>query len=311
MMKQKYLITLVGPTAVGKTPVAIALAKYFNTEIISADSRQFYREMKIGTAIPSAEQLAAVRHHFIGNRSVQEYYNASIFEYEVLELLKGLFDRFNIVIMTGGSGMYIDAVCSGIDDFPTVNAIVRENLKSAFQQKGIDWLRSQVKESDPSYYSQVDRNNPKRLLKALEIIAMTGRPYTSFLTREKKERYFNIVQTGLNIEREKLYDNINRRVDHMIRDGLVDEAKALQSFRKLNALDTVGYKEIFNYLEGKTTLEEAIDMIKRHTRRYARRQLTWFRKNRNIRWFTQDEQGALIEYVCEKMEGGSQVNGNQ
>jgi len=300
-MKQHYLVTIVGPTAVGKTAVAIAMAKYFNTEIISADSRQFYREMKIGTAIPSAEQLAAVRHHFIGNRSVQEYYNASMYEYEVLALLDGLFDRYDVIIMAGGSGMYIDAVCNGIDDFPAVNALVRENLKSAFQQKGIDWLRSQLKESDPAYYSQVDLSNPKRLLKALEIITMTGRPYSSFLTRQKKERDFGIIQTGLNIERKQLYENINLRVENMIRKGLVEEAKALHPFRKLNALETVGYKEIFDHLEGKTSLKEAIDLIKRHSRQYARRQLTWFRKNKHVRWFSPDEPAAMIGYILSRM----------
>jgi len=300
-MKQHYLVTIVGPTAVGKTAVAIAMAKYFNTEIISADSRQFYREMKIGTAIPSAEQLAAVRHHFIGNRSVQEYYNASMYECEVLALLDGLFDRYDVIIMAGGSGMYIDAVCNGIDDFPAVNALVRENLKSAFQQKGIDWLRSQLKESDPAYYSQVDLSNPKRLLKALEIITMTGRPYSSFLTRQKKERDFGIIQTGLNIERKQLYENINLRVENMIRKGLVEEAKALHPFRKLNALETVGYKEIFDHLEGKTSLKEAIDLIKRHSRQYARRQLTWFRKNKHVRWFSPDEPDAMIGYILSRM----------
>ncbi len=300
-MKQHYLVTIVGPTAVGKTAVAIAMAKYFNTEIISADSRQFYREMKIGTAIPSAEQLAAVRHHFIGNRSVQEYYNASMYEYEVLALLDGLFDRYDVIIMAGGSGMYIDAVCNGIDDFPAVNALVRENLKSAFQQKGIDWLRSQLKESDPAYYSQVDLSNPKRLLKALEIITMTGRPYSSFLTRQKKERDFGIIQTGLNIERKQLYENINLRVENMIRKGLVEEAKALHPFRKLNALETVGYKEIFDHLEGKTSLKEAIDLIKRHSRQYARRQLTWFRKNKHVRWYSPDEPDAMIGYIVSRM----------
>jgi tRNA dimethylallyltransferase len=299
-MKQKYLITIVGPTAVGKTHVAVAMAKHFNTEILSADSRQFYREMKIGTAIPSAEQLAEVRHHFIGNRSVQEYYNASLFEYEALELLTRLFDSYNMIIMTGGSGMYIDAVCNGIDDFPAVNALIRENLKSAFQQNGMDWLRSQIQESDPVYYEQVDLNNPKRLLKALEIITMTGRPYSSFLTQQKKERNFKVISTGLNIERKQLYQNISRRVDRMILAGLVEEAKSLHPFRKLNALNTVGYKEIFEYIEGKTTREEAVDLIKRHTRQYARRQLTWFRKNPDIRWFKPEEQEAMIQYITER-----------
>ncbi|MBN2275440.1 MAG: tRNA (adenosine(37)-N6)-dimethylallyltransferase MiaA [Bacteroidales bacterium] len=301
-MKKKYLITVVGPTAVGKTPVAIALAGYFNTEIISADSRQIYREMKIGTAVPSAEQLASVHHHFIGNRSVQEYYNASMFECEVLELLAALFGKHNTVIMTGGSGMYVDAVCNGIDDFPTVNGLVREKIKSDYLQKGIEWLRLQIKESDPDYYSHVDLNNAKRLLKALEIITMTGRPYSSFLTKKQKKRDFNVIKTGLNTDREILYSHINKRVDKMINEGLIEEARSLLSFRYLNALDTVGYKEIFDHLEGKTSLEEAIDLIKRHTRQYARRQLTWFRKDKDIRWFTPDEQDAMIRYICKRME---------
>jgi len=216
-------------------------------------------------------------------------------------LLDGLFDRYDVIIMAGGSGMYIDAVCNGIDDFPAVNALVRENLISAFQQKGIDWLRSQLKESDPAYYSQVDLSNPKRLLKALEIITMTGRPYSSFLTRQKKERDFGIIQTGLNIERKQLYENINLRVENMIRKGLVEEAKALHPFRKLNALETVGYKEIFDHLEGKTSLKEAIDLIKRHSRQYARRQLTWFRKNKHVRWFSPDEPDAMIGYILSRM----------
>ncbi|OFY54766.1 MAG: tRNA (adenosine(37)-N6)-dimethylallyltransferase MiaA [Bacteroidetes bacterium RBG_13_46_8] len=306
MNKRKFLLTLAGPTAVGKTPVAVELATHFGTEIISADSRQIYREMKIGTAIPSPAQLQAVPHHFIGSRSIQEYYNASMFEQDAVALLTRLFVLHDMVIMAGGSGMYMDAVCKGIDDFPTVNAIIRENLRSEFQQKGMDWLRSRISESDPDYYSQADINNPKRLLKALEIITMTGRPYSSFLTRSRKERDFTIIPVGLTMERKALYQNINRRVDFMIGEGLVAEVKALLPFRHLNALNTVGYKEIFGYLDGKTTLEEAIDLIKRHSRQYARRQITWFKKNRDIRWFAPEEHGAIIKYVQESMEKGKQ-----
>jgi len=302
MTKRKCLVVIVGPTAVGKTPAAIVLAKYFNTEIISADSRQFYREMKIGTSIPSMGELATVPHHFIGNRSVQEYYNASIFEIEVMELLPRLFSKHDMVIMTGGSGMYVDAVCRGIDDFPTVNAVIRENLKSAFLQKGIDWLRLQIKDSDPAYYAMVDLKNPKRLLKALEIITMTGRPYSSFLAQQKKERDFGIIQIGLNLKRDDLYNTINRRVANMIGAGLVEEVKGLLPFRKLNALDTVGYKEIFDHLEGKLTLAEAVDLIKRHTRQYARRQLTWFRKNKDIKWFAPDQHNSMIHYILDRVQ---------
>jgi tRNA dimethylallyltransferase len=305
MTDRKFLITLSGPTAVGKTQVAIDLATHFHTEIINADSRQIYREMKIGTAIPSSGQLEAVPHHFIGSRTVQEYYNASMFEFDALELLNRLFVQYNVVIMTGGSGMYMDAVCRGIDDFPTVNAIIRENLRSEFQQKGLEWLRSRIKESDPEYYSQVDLNNPQRLLKALEIITMTGRPYSSFLTRRKKEREFVIIPLGLNMDRTTLYRNINRRVDAMIAAGLVAEAKALLPFRHLNALNTVGYREIFESLDGKTTLAEAVDLIKRHSRQYARRQITWFKKNGEIKWFAPGEKNEMVSYIAEKIKASS------
>ena len=302
MTQRKYLLTLAGPTAVGKTQVAIEIAKHFNTEIINADSRQVYREMKIGTAVPTLGQLAAVPHYFIGSRSIQEYYNASMFEQDAIALLTRLFVGHDLVIMTGGSGMYMDAVCSGIDDFPAVNALIREQLRSDFQQKGMEWLRSRIKESDPEYYEQVDLNNPKRLLKALEIITMTDRPYSSFLTRNKKEREFSIIPVGLNVERTVLYRNINQRVDSMIREGLVSEVEALIPFRHFNALNTVGYKEIFDHLDGKISLEEAIDLIKRHSRQYARRQITWFRKNSDIRWFAPEERMAIIKFAEEKMQ---------
>jgi tRNA dimethylallyltransferase len=302
MTQRKYLITLAGPTAVGKTQVAIEIAKQFKTEIINADSRQVYREMKIGTAVPSSLQLEAVPHHFIGSRSIQEYYNASMFEQDAIALLVRLFVGHDLVIMTGGSGMYMDAVCNGIDDFPAVNALIREKMRSDFQQKGMDWLKSRIRESDPDYYEQVDLNNPKRLLKALEIITMTGRPYSSFLTRKKKEREFNIIPVGLNAERTALYRNINQRVDSMIREGLVAEVEALLPFRHFNALNTVGYKEIFDHLDGKISLEEAIDLIKRHSRQYARRQITWFRKNSDIRWFAPEELIAIIKFAEEKMQ---------
>jgi tRNA dimethylallyltransferase len=299
----KYLAVIAGPTAAGKTQTAIEVARYFNTDIISADSRQIYRELKIGTAAPSAEQLAAVKHHFIGNRSVHEYYNASMFECEVIELLDQLFENHNIVVMTGGSGLYIDAVCKGIDDFPTVDPEIRVRLKSEYLQKGIEWLRQQVKTFDPDYYMQVDINNPKRLLKALEIYNMTGRSYSSFFTNQKKERNFEVIYIGLNMQRNMLYNNINNRVDHMVSQGLVDEAKKLLPLRNLNALNTVGYKEMFDYFEGKTTLNEAIDLIKRHTRQYARRQLTWFRKNKQMQWFEPHQKEDIINYIIEFQKG--------
>lgn len=292
-----YLAVIAGPTAVGKTQTAIDIARYFHTEIISADSRQIYREMKTGTAVPSEEQLAVVKHHFIGNHSVHEYYNASMFEFEVIALLDKLFEKHHLVIMAGGSGLYIDAVCKGIDDLPAVDPEIRTRLKSEFMQKGIEWLRQQVKNTDPDYYQHVDMNNPKRMLKALEVYAMTMRPYSSFLTRQKKERNFVVIYIGLNVQRDILYNNINRRVEQMVNQGLVDEARQLLPFRNLNALNTVGYKEMFDYLEGKTSLDEAIDLIKRHTRQYARRQLTWFRKNKEMQWFEPHETDAIISYI--------------
>lgn len=302
-MNRKYLIVITGPTAVGKTPLSIELAKHFHTEIISADSRQIYREMKIGTATPSADQLAAVPHHFIGTRSVQEYYNASMFEWEVLDLLNRLFKHYDRVIMTGGSGMYVDAVCRGIDDFPTVDNLIRTNLKEEYHHKGIAWLREQISEQDPQYYMQVDRNNPNRLLKALEIITMTGRPYSSFLNQQNKERDFGIIQTGLNTSRGQLHEQINRRVDEMMSAGLVEEARRLYPYRHLNALNTVGYKELFSYFDGNISLEEAVVQIKNHTRQYARRQLTWFRKNKDIRWFDPGEPEAMTQYILGKTGG--------
>jgi tRNA dimethylallyltransferase len=301
MGKGKYLVIIAGPTAVGKTQLAIELARHFHTEIVNADSRQIYREMKIGTAVPSERQLEAIRHHLVGSRSVQEYYNASLFEFEVIELLSHLFQQHDLVIMTGGSGMYIDAVRYGIDDLPTVNAILRENLKMKFGQQGIEWLQSQVREHDPDFYQSTDINNPKRLLKALEIITQTGRPYSSFLTRRKKERDFMTISIGINLERSRLYENINLRVERMIEEGLAEEVKKLLPYRKLNALNTVGYKEIFDCFDGKISLDEAKDLIKRHTRQYARRQLTWFRKDKNIRWFAPDEKEAIIQYISDSL----------
>lgn len=299
-MNKKCLVVLVGPTAVGKTSTAIWLARHFNTEIISADSRQVYREMKIGTAAPGLDQMSGIRHHFIGSRSVKEYYNASMFEFEVLDLLGRLFKQHNIVIMAGGSGMYIDAVCRGIDDFPTIDPEIRKQLKAEFHLKGMDWLRTMILEGDPAYYKQVDLNNPSRLLKALEIMSMTGRTYSSFLTRQRKERNFDIIRVGLNISREALYANINQRVDEMIKDGLVDEARGLLPFREWNALNTVGYRELFAYFDAKMSLQEAIETIKRNTRHYARRQLTWFNKNRDLRWFEPGDLQGIMEYVKAK-----------
>ena len=300
-MQKKSLIVIAGPTAVGKSHIAVELAKHLETEIISCDSRQIYKELSIGTAVPDFSELAGIRHHFLQNKSIHRYYNASMFENEVLELLDDLFTTKNVVIMAGGSGMYIDAVCKGIDDLPSVDDEIRNQLQNQYQNEGIESLRTMLKKLDPDYYKTVDLKNTKRILKALEVSLMAGKAYSSFLTNLKKERSFEIIKTGLNIQREVLYERINTRVDRMIQQGLVDEAKRYFEFRNLNALNTVGYKEIFMYLEGSLTLDEAIDLIKRNTRKYARRQLTWFRKYNDIKWFDPPDIVKIEEYINEQL----------
>jgi len=300
-MIPKYLIVITGPTAVGKTDLAIQLARHFNTEIINADSRQIYREMIIGTAVPSSTQLAAAKHHFIGHKSILDYYNASHFELEAIELLDGLFARHNEVIMTGGSGLYIDAVCKGIDDIPSVDPRIREELNREFQIIGLAGLQAKLREADPAYYQKVDQNNPKRILKALEIAETTGRPYSSFLTGKAKTRDFSLLKIGLDLPRQELYRRIDTRVDHMMSEGLLQEVKGLQNFRHLNALNTVGYKELFRYFDGMCSLEEAVGLMKQHTRQYARRQLTWFRKDKGLRWFHPDEKELIYSFLHGKM----------
>jgi tRNA dimethylallyltransferase len=303
LLKNKYLIIILGPTASGKTVAGIQIAKIFQTEIISADSRQFYKELKIGTAVPDAQQLKSIPHHFIQNISVHDYYNVSIYEQEVLGLLENLFSQKDIVLMVGGSGMYIDVVCHGIDDLPAIEPVVRKKLEQKLKDEGIESLRLDLKKLDPVYYARADLKNPKRILKALEIFIMTGIPYSSFLTGPKKERPFKIMKIGLNPDREELYENINLRVDHMIQEGLIEEARSLYQIRHCNALNTVGYKEIFDYLEGKITLEEAVSFIKRNTRHYARRQLTWFRRDTSIVWFKPEDIASIVKFI--KLETGN------
>ena len=295
--KNKYLVIILGPTASGKTDAAIQIAEIFKTEIISADSRQLYKELNIGTAVPDQDQLKKIRHHFVQTISVQDYYNASKFENDVLYMLDRLFIEKDIVVMAGGSGMYINAVCYGIDDLPSMDPEVRENLAHRIKNEGIENLRLELKEIDPEYYSKVDLKNPNRILKALEIYYMTGSPYSSFLSGQKKERFYKIIKIGLNPYREELYRRIDRRVDEMITKGLVDEVRSLYGIKDCNALNTVGYKEIFDYLDGKQTLDQAISLIKRNTRRYARRQLTWFRKDKTIRWFESENITGMVEFI--------------
>lgn len=300
-MKIKYLIIIVGPTAAGKTVTSIKIAKTFNTEIISADSRQIYKELKIGTCAPDDLQLSQVPHHFIQHISIHDFYNVSTYELEALTLLDKLFKTKNIIIMTGGSGLYINVICYGIDDFPPVDPDLRKELLEKLEKEGIESLRFDLKRIDPVYYSKVDLHNPNRILKALEIYYTTGLPYSSFLTSPAKERPFHIIKIGLNVDRQELYARINSRVDLMINNGLIDEAKALYPYRHLNALKTVGYKEAFEYLENKINLEKAIELIKRNTRHYARRQLTWFNRDKSITWFRTGEIEQMIEFIKQKM----------
>jgi len=279
--------------------MAIRLAGYFSTEIVNADSRQVYQEMKTGTAVPSALQLAQVRHHLIGHRSIHQPYNASLFELEAVEILESLFARHKVVIMTGGSGMYLDAVCQGIDEIPSVDPEIRQRLHREYLENGLAGIQSRLLSADPEYYKKADLNNPKRILKALEISEMTGRPYSSFLTGQAKERNFYPVRIGLNIPRDELHARINSRVDSMMAAGLADEARILYPFRELNALNTVGYKELFDYFEDRCSLDEAIQKIKDHSRQYARRQLTWFRKQKDMKWFLPGEDELILKFINE------------
>jgi tRNA dimethylallyltransferase len=279
MNKSGKLIIITGPTAVGKTAFAIEKAKSLNTEIISCDSRQMYREMRIGTAVPTDEELAAVPHHFIGNISIHDYYNVSMFEQECLLLLEKLFAKHETVIMTGGSGLYIDAVCKGIDDFPTVDAEIRKTVAERFASEGIEYLRRQLKMLDPEHYAKVDLRNHKRIMKAIEVSLQTGKPYSSFLTAQQRKRPFDIEKIIIERPREELYERINHRTTLMMEQGLLEEAQKLYSFRHLNALNTVGYKELFAYMDGQHDLDTAIELIRRNTRRYAKRQLTWIARD--------------------------------
>ena len=281
----KTLLVLLGPTGVGKTDLSIELARHYRTSVISCDSRQIYKEMNIGTAVPEREQLAAVPHFFIQTVSVRDYFNCWEFEQQALRKIRELFEERDVVVMAGGSMMYIDAVCKGIDEMPTIDDEVRASVKEMFERDGIEALRLLLKKLDPEWYVRVDLKNGKRVMHALEVCLMTGKPYSSFLTRTVKEREFNIVKIGLNREREELFDRINRRVDIMVESGMEEEARALYPLRHLNALNTVGYKEWFDYFDGKFDREESIRLIKRNTRRYSKKQLTWYLNDPDIHWF--------------------------
>ncbi|SDW87404.1 tRNA dimethylallyltransferase [Lutibacter oricola] len=280
-----YLISIVGATAIGKTALSIELAKHFNTEIISCDSRQFYKEMSIGTAVPYPEELAAVKHHFIQNRSIFEDYNVGQFEKDALEKLNQLFKQHNIVIMVGGSGLYANAVIDGLDYFPEIPAAVRENLNKQLKEKGIENLQNQLKNLDIESYNSIEIDNPHRLIRALEICIGSGETYSSFKNKPKAPRNFKTIKIGLQAERELMYERINKRVDIMINNGLLNEAKELVEHKNLNALQTVGYRELFKFFNNEITLEFAIEEIKKNTRRFAKRQVTWNKRDKDICWF--------------------------
>jgi tRNA dimethylallyltransferase len=295
------LIVLLGPTGVGKTAFAIDLAVRYGSEIVSADSRQFYREMCIGTAVPTDEQLSLVRHHFIRFIPADRYYSSSLFERDVLSLLPGLFEKNNIVIMAGGSGMYVDAVCQGIDEIPDVDTAIREKYNRLYAETGTEGLRMALKILDPGHYTNVDLKNHKRIIRALEICESTGRPYSSFLKKEKRQRDFVIIRIGLTMDRKELFHRIDHRVDEMMKAGLEEEARNLYHLKHLNALNTVGYRELFEYFDGNKSLEEAVSLIKRNTRRYAKRQITWWQKDQSVKWFNPEDREGVLRYVEERL----------
>ncbi len=288
-MQTKTLVVLLGPTGIGKTELSLSLAKLLSSPIVSADSRQIYNTIKIGTAAPTEAELSQVKHYFVGSLNLEDYYSAAQYESDVMELLESLFTTHDTILMTGGSMMYIDAVTKGIDDIPTVDDETREILKQRLESDGLDTLLKELKLLDPEYYNIVDKKNHKRIVHALEICYMTGRTFTSFRTNTKKKRPFRILKIGLRMDREKLFDRINRRVDKMVEDGLVEEAKGVYHLRHLNSLNTVGYKEIFKYIDGEWDLQTAKERLKKNTRVYAKKQMTWFKHDEEIHWFDKDK----------------------
>ena len=296
----KTLIIIAGPTAVGKTAVAIELARQLKTEIISADSRQFFREMTIGTAKPTVEELGQVGHHFINSHSISESFSVGDFEKQVLALLDDFFRQHDTAILAGGSGLYIKAICEGFDELPPASKQIRDDLNRAFKEQGITCLQEKLRSVDPVYYQQVDLNNPQRLIRALEVALSTGKPFSSYRTAAINKRPFRCLKIGLNLPREILYERINQRVDNMVKEGLIEEARSLLPYRHLNALNTVGYSELFNYFAGMTDLNKAIELIKQNTRRFAKRQLTWFRKDAGIKWIMADDP-RLIDIILKEL----------
>lgn len=293
----KTLIVIVGPTGVGKTELCLKVAEAFGTVIVNADSRQIFKEISVGTAAPTIAERRRIRHYFVGNLHIDQYYNASMFENDVIALLDTLFKEKDYVIMSGGSMMYVDAVCNGIDDIPTVDTATRSKVMREYEEKGLDYICDRLEELDPEYYSIVDKRNPKRVIHAVEICLSTGRTYTSFRVNAKKDRPFNIIKVGLTLDREQLYDRIDGRVDRMVADGLIQEAEKMYPYRNLNSLNTVGYKELFDYFDGKCTLEEAVFRIKCDTHKYCRKQLTWFKRDKDIHWFSPNNVEEIINYI--------------
>jgi len=297
-MDKNFVINVLGPTAIGKTALSIKLAQAFNTEILSADSRQFYKEMSIGTAAPSQEEIAQAPHHFIQHISIEEDYSVGDFEKAAIENAEELFTKKDILILVGGSGLYVRSFTEGLDEFPEVNPDIRLELNEQLLDKGLEPLKHQLNELDPEYFNKIDQDNPHRIIRALEICLETGQPFSSFLNKPKKERNFKTISIGLTAPREVIYNRINRRVDIMMDEGLLDEAQSLYHKRKLNALNTVGYKELFAFFEGRMDLEQAVEEIKKNTRRFAKRQLTWFRKDENIKWFDYETPSEeIIAYI--------------
>ncbi|MEI2271019.1 tRNA (adenosine(37)-N6)-dimethylallyltransferase MiaA [Sphingobacterium sp. ML3W] len=308
MAKKKTLIAIVGPTAVGKTAMAISLAQYFKTEIISADSRQFYREMTIGTAKPDLEELASAPHHFINSHSITQDYSAGDFEREALHKLDDLFRQHDVVVMVGGSGLFVRALCEGLDDLPKAGDEVRERLNNEMAQLGLEQMKERLKTIDPAYYQIADIDNPQRVVRALEVFEATGKPMSFYHKKNLSKRPFDILTIGLNMARPQLYERINLRVERMMELGLLEEVKSLFPFRNKPALLTVGYAELFDYLDGNISLEEAVERIKQNSRRYAKRQITWFKKYGNTSWFQPDETGTVIDFINAKLIEGNTIS---
>ncbi len=307
-MKEKFLVSIVGATGIGKTSLAIELASYFQTEIISCDSRQFYKEMNIGTAVPLKEELQKVKHHFIQDRSIFDDYSVGDFERDAILKLIDLFREFNVVIMVGGSGLYVNAVLEGLDNFPEIDQTIRITLKKELHENGIELLQNRLKRLDPITFKKIDLLNKQRLIRALEICIGTGLPYSSFLKNKKNKREFNPIKIGITAEREIIYKRINERVDQMMESGLLEEALTLFSNRDLNALQTVGYKELFQYINKEISLDFAISEIKKNTRRFAKRQGTWFKKDKDIKWFDYHENiDLLTKYIESKIKNKRQI----